>query len=145
MSAAAFFAGHAETTIVVNHLGCMTGEDLADADARGVWSGLEALAALPQVHMKLSMLCYTNPEWAGSVAGSVAGAVVDAVHRVIAIFGIDRCFFASNFPVDVKDGWPAERLLPAFIELAGKYGEDGARKLFGENARTVYRLPVAKV
>jgi hypothetical protein len=32
-----------------------------------------------------------------------------AVLRVIRMFSPQRCFFASNYPVDVGKGWPADR------------------------------------
>ena len=47
------------------------------------------------------MLCYITPDWDES------DVVVKAVHKLIVIFGPDRCFFASNYPVDVKDNWCA--------------------------------------
>merc|ERR1719217_1367039 len=99
---------------------------------------MASLAALPNVYVKLSMLCYTNKDWDKSKA------VVGAVHRVIKLFGIDRCFFASNFPVDVKDGWPGERLIPAFVDMALEYGLSDAKKLFSENAKKCYELTSAE-
>ena len=68
--------------------------------------------------------------------------MLTALHRAIELFGIDRCFFASNLPVDAKDGWPAARTLPAFVKAASRYGEEGMRKLFSENAMRAYRVEV---
>ena len=36
--------------------------------------------------------------------------VVEALHRVIRLFGVQRCMFASNAPVDQQDGWPPSRV-----------------------------------
>ena len=36
--------------------------------------------------------------------------VVKALHRVIRLFGVQRCMFASNAPVDQQDGWPPSRV-----------------------------------
>lgn len=65
---------------------------------------------------------------------------VDAVHRVIKIFGTSRCFFASNYPVDVKDGWPAPKLFAAFKKLASQYDEEAQKGLFAGNAKSAYRV-----
>lgn len=65
---------------------------------------------------------------------------VDAVHRIIKIFGTTRCFFASNYPVDVKDGWPAPKLFAAFKKLASQYDEDAQKGLFAGNAKYAYRV-----
>ncbi len=68
-------------------------------------------------------------------------AVVDAVGRVLKLFGDDRCCFASNYPVDVKDGWPAARLYPSLVALADKLAlsDEQKRKLFAENAKRLYK------
>ncbi len=80
------------------------------------------------------MLCYIHEDWSNN------NVVKDAVYRIIEIFGIDRCFFASNFPVDIKDGWPAERLYSAFLKLVeNKYTSSDIKKLFSENAKRAYR------
>ena len=129
----------AKTPVIVNHLGCMRKEDLDEASgaAAKTWEGLAALAAVgPHVFLKISMLCYTDAEWEAS-GDHFVGA---AVHKAIAIFGVDRCIFASNFPVDVKDGWAAPRLLPEMAKLAAPYGMDGVRALFGGNTRRAYRF-----
>jgi hypothetical protein len=64
-------------------------------------SGMEKLAAAhANVYIKISMLCYTCKEW------DTNPLVVETIYKVIDIFGTSRCFFASNYPVDIKDGWP---------------------------------------
>jgi len=59
--AAAFLAEFPDTPVVVDHLGCLklTGshDEVEDAKRVAEWrNGMAALAALPQVHVKLSML-----------------------------------------------------------------------------------------
>ena len=63
------------------------------------------------------------------------------VHRIIALFGIDRCMFASNYPVDFNDKWPADRLFPALLRLASPYTLEEQKKLFGENVLKLYQAP----
>ncbi len=156
-SAAEFLKGHPSTPVILNHLGCFTVADLggtvtdtsteeekaaAEAKAAAAWEGMAALAALPQVRVKLSMLCYTDKDW--DAAGSVGRArVFAAVKRVLDLFGVDRCFFASNFPVDIKDGWPASRLLPAFTEIVREHFpadqvQGAMEKLFARNVQECY-------
>ena len=51
------------------------------------------------MYLKISMLCYTDPKWDENAQ------FVDTVKGLIKLFGVDRCCFASNYPVDTKDGW----------------------------------------
>lgn len=126
--------------VVINHLGTPTREDLADSDRADVyWSGLSKLASLPNVYIKLSQLCYVDPNWDKSKDG-IKGLVPTTVRRVVDIFGVDNCFFASNYPVDLKDGWDAGRLFTAFRRLASDFSMSDRRKLFSENAMRVYRV-----
>jgi len=131
--AAGVFGKHPDTTVIINHLGCPTLKDLTE-NADVFWHGMEALAKHPKTYIKISMLCYITPDWDES------DVVVKAVHKLIAIFGPDRCFFASNYPVDVKDNWGAERLFAAFFKLASRYSEGVQKKLFSLNAKAAYRV-----
>jgi predicted TIM-barrel fold metal-dependent hydrolase len=59
--AAAFFAEHPHTTVVINHMGCLklsaAGEDASgDEAALAVWrEGMAAMAALPNVYIKVCL------------------------------------------------------------------------------------------
>eukprot|EP00937_MAST-01D_sp_MAST-1D-sp2_P006409 g6409.t1 len=108
--------------------------DLTDpTKASGMWGGMAALAACDNVvGVELSVLCYTQAGW------PQCGALVRAVHRVIELFGTDRTFFASNYPVDVKDVWPADKLFGAFRHVASRYPTEDQRKLFSQSARAAY-------
>ena len=57
------------------------------------------MQACPHTYLKISMLCYTDPKWDENPQ------FVDVVKGLIKLFGVDRCCFASNYPVDTKDGW----------------------------------------
>ncbi|MDA0289167.1 MAG: amidohydrolase family protein, partial [Proteobacteria bacterium] len=59
--------------------------------------------------------------------------------KIIDTFGVDRCFFASNFPVELNEDWPSEKLLDAFRDLVKSFSPDEQRKLFSENAKRVYK------
>lgn len=130
--AAALLEKFPHIPVIINHLGTPTLQDLQEP-AGLYWKGLEALAACQNTFMKISMLWYPAKQWHENPT------VLDAVHRVIEIFGVERCFFASNFPVDAKEGWSAERLYPAFRKLVeAQYGLEEQQKLFAENAQVAY-------
>jgi predicted TIM-barrel fold metal-dependent hydrolase len=57
----------------------------------------------------------------------------------IAIFGEDRCMFASNFPVDGLAG-SMTTIFSGFEEATRSMGKDVQQKLFADNARRIYRL-----
>lgn len=133
--AALFFGKHPDIPVIINHMGCPTLADLSDPDRRKVFDdGMAALAALPHVSIKISMLVYTDPKWDESAI------VVDAVKSVIKLFGCDRCMFASNFPVDSKDGWNANRLMTAFLKLVDDMSIADKKNIFAENAKRIYRV-----
>jgi len=140
-TAAALVAAHPDVNIIINHLGSPTLADLTEPERAAVyWDGMAALAAAhDNVFIKLSMLCYTAPKW------DECKPACDAVLRLIKLFGADRCFFASNFPVDLLEdlgGWTARGLLEAFQKLVADAGYDRAaqEKLFAGNAKRAYRF-----
>lgn len=130
-AAAALIRETPETPVILNHLGTPTFDDLQRDD---FWQGLAELAACDNVTLKISMLYYAHPDW------DRQRVVTDAISRAIDLFGVERCFFASNFPVDRDHGWPAKRLYAAFRRLAETLcGRAEQRRLFAENAMRVYR------
>ena len=120
-----------EIPLVVGHLGTPTLEDLTSG--KTYWEGIQALADLPQSSIKISMLSYIDKDWQNN------SLIEDTVLKIIDVFGVDRCFFASNFPVELNDGWPAEKLFDAFRDLAKSFSPDDQKKLFAENAKRVYK------
>ena len=126
--------------VIINHLGTPTLDDLKDG-GEVYWAGMEQLAAAgPHVYIKLSMLCYIDVAWDHNEL------VVEAVTKIIKLFGEDRCFFASNYPVDfglpdVFGSWVPEKMYPTCLKLAKKAGvsDEGIQKLFATNARKAYR------
>ena len=131
--AARLVARHPGIPIVVGHLGSPTLADLRDGKV--YWEGLAALADLEPVHLKISMLSYTDGDWDRN------SLVRDSVHRAMDLFGVERCMFASNFPVEKHVGWPAARLYPAFLDLASHLDAADRQRLFADNARRAYGVP----
>ena len=108
---------------------------------------MTALAALPNVHVKLSGLEYVMGGWTAD-AGKTA-TVKGLVREVISLFGHRRCMFASNFPVDLfmsreaggEVAFPA--LYDAFHALVEDLPLEERTALFHNTAARVYRVPAA--
>jgi predicted TIM-barrel fold metal-dependent hydrolase len=129
-SAAHELASFDDLTIVVEHAGWPRSDD---AEERALWErGIRAVSALgDNVHCKLSGL-------AMPLHSNDATVLRPWIEYCLDAFGVDRCMFASNFPVDAMHG--------TFDELYGAY--DGATahldaetrdKLFAANAERLYR------
>jgi predicted TIM-barrel fold metal-dependent hydrolase len=61
------------------------------------------------------------------------------VSHAIDVFGIERAFFASNFPMD-KASAPASHIFGAYIRLARELGEHAPRALLRDNALRFYQI-----
>ena len=119
-----------ELVVVVEHTGwprSATDEEFA------LWrDGIDALAALgDRVHCKLSGL-------AMPLGTMRADAFAPWIEHALDAFGVDRCFFASNFPVDAMHG-TFDELYSTFAALTDGLDEVARDKLFAANAERVYR------
>jgi|APSaa5957512493_1039668.scaffolds.fasta_scaffold31089_2 predicted TIM-barrel fold metal-dependent hydrolase len=125
---------HPEIPVIIGHLGSPTLDDLTENNAV-YWDGLKAFSDLEKTFIKISMLSYIDENWEHN------SLVQETVIRVIDLFGIDRCFFASNFPVEKYFGWNADSLYKAFVNLIDhQYSQKDQQKLFAENAKKAYRI-----
>ena len=102
-------------------------------EALGAWRrGMEALAACPNVWCKISGLTVKNEAWTLRLNAPV-------IRDAISIFGVERCMFASNYPVDgVKASW--DWIYRCFKRVTADMPEAERRKLFAENAIAFYRI-----
>ena len=60
------------------------------------------------------------------------------IEYAIEVFGVDRCFFASNFPVDGMHGTLGQ-LWGAYSSITASLSTDQREKLFAANAERIYR------
>jgi predicted TIM-barrel fold metal-dependent hydrolase len=121
---------HATMRIVLNH----TGYPLDRSPEQvAVWRrGMEALAACPNVHCKISGFTVKGLPWTLKLNGPI-------ILEAISIFGVDRCMFASNHPVDgVKASW--DWIFTQFKAVTADMPDADRRKLFAENALAFYRI-----
>ncbi|KDB52705.1 hypothetical protein X805_16910 [Sphaerotilus natans subsp. natans DSM 6575] len=128
--AAALLVQVPELTVVVEHTGLPW--DRSPAGLAAWQRGLQALAALPRVHLKLSELGLKTAPW--SREGNVA-----VLRQALAAFGWARCLFGSNYPV--------AGLRASYGEIVQTVGEalqdapPAARAaVFHDNAARVYRV-----
>ena len=129
-TAAAQLAGFDGLNVVVEH----TGWPRSDSDEeRALWqTGIEALAELgDNVVCKLSGL-------AMPLRSMSVDAFAPWLEYAIDAFGVDRCMFASNFPVDAMYG-TFDELYTAFGAVTAGLDDASREKLFATNAERVYR------
>ena len=122
-----------DTKVIINHLGTPKLDDIQKSKNL-FWESMKKFSQYNNVFMKISMLSYIMKNWEDSEI------INDAVNRIIEIFGINNCFFASNFPVERNFGWDINRLLDAFKNIASNYKIDEIKKLFSVNAMSAYNL-----
>lgn len=118
-----------DTQIILNHTGMQVdGEGHFDA-----WrSGMKKLAAAENVACKISGLGMGDFNWTPLT-------IRPYVEAAIEIFDVDRCMFASNFPVD-KLFSSYDDIFDAFKEITKDYTYSERRKLFHDNAERYYRI-----
>jgi len=128
--AAELAADFPETTLVINHTGLPSNRDDLGISA---WSdAMEKVALQPNVMIKISGLGQINQPW-------TIESNREIVLRTLDIFGIDRCMFASNFPVDRLCG-DFDTIIKGFREIVKMLPENRINALFYGNAARIYRL-----
>jgi predicted TIM-barrel fold metal-dependent hydrolase len=127
---AALIARHPDTPVILNHAGMPVD---GGAQGRALWrDGMRALAALPNVSVKLSGFGLIDRHW---TQASITPWILEA----IAIFGTDRCMFASDVPTDTLFG-SVEKHLSAYHAITADFSRDERLDLFARNAIRHYRL-----
>ena len=119
-----------DVLFILNHTGepCYQTEEYIQS-----WEeNMKKLAKCENVAAKISGLGMFDPQW-----------TIDStrifVEKTIQIFGIDRCMFASNFPVD-KIFNTFDNYWESFKEITKNYSENDKKLLFSSNAEKFYRI-----
>ncbi|HEU5442421.1 MAG TPA: amidohydrolase family protein [Steroidobacteraceae bacterium] len=129
-AAARLAARHPDIPLILNHTGMPVDKDAAGIDA---WrAGLRALAARPNISVKVSGLAMLDWQWSRE-------SLRPFVLETLEIFGADRVMIASNFPVDRLFGSFAS-FYGAYHSLLGGASEEERTKLFARNAERIYRI-----
>lgn len=132
MAVAAELAGaHPDIPLIINHAGMPTDRD--DAGLAAWRDGLAALAERPNVSCKISGLAMIDRAW-------TVESLKPFILTVIETFGVDRCMFASNFPVEKVHG-SFGAFYAAYDAITARFSDDERETLFARAARRIYRLP----
>jgi predicted TIM-barrel fold metal-dependent hydrolase len=121
---------HGDLVVVVEHMGWPRNDS---DEERALWAdGISALASLgDNVLCKLSGLAMPL----GTMAAEVLAPWLE---YAIEAFGVDRCLFGSNFPVDGMHG-TFDELFTSYSTVTDGLDADDRDKLFAANAERVYR------
>jgi predicted TIM-barrel fold metal-dependent hydrolase len=130
--AAALIAQVPGLKVVVQHTGLPW--DRREAGLRAWARGLRSLAALPEVHLKLSELGLRDRAW-------TLDDNLPVVRTAIDCFGAKRCLFGSNFPVArLRINYSA--LVQAMSTCLAHLTAAEQRAIWHDNAVALYRLAV---
>ena len=118
-------------TIILDHTGLPS---LRTPEGLAAWRRcLRTLAEAPNTAVKISGLGEPQlPRWSVRTHR-------DVVLETIDLFGVDRCMFASNYPVDRLYA-PYATIMRGFQAMVGRFSLAERRKLFCENAMRWYRI-----
>jgi predicted TIM-barrel fold metal-dependent hydrolase len=128
--AAALATDYPDVQVVVDHLGMPVYRGEAGWES---WRhGVQALAGCGNVTMKLSGFGMFDPAWTSE-------SIRPEIDVVLECFGVKRCMFGSNFPVDKR--WKSYRQVLEAVEAALPGLSDSEREdvLVGTAAH-VYRI-----
>ena len=119
-----------ETIFVLEHAGML--EDTSPGGWQ-VWrEGMKALADCPNVNVKLSGL--------GTFVHAVRGDLMKSIiTETVALFGADRCFYGSNFPIE-KLWTDYKTLYRAFRHAIAALGDREQAAILHDTAARLYRI-----
>lgn len=116
--------------IILNHTGLPPGRS---RETLRMWrAAMRQLASQPNVAVKISGLGQRGVPWSAQANRTV---VLDTIE----FFGVDRCMFASNFPVDRLYA-DFGTIMRGFQEIVADFSPSDRDKLFHGNAARYYRL-----
>jgi predicted TIM-barrel fold metal-dependent hydrolase len=119
------------TTIILNHTGLPS--DRSEAGIAGWKRAMTTLAACPNVNVKISGLGQRAQAWTPEANRAIVRTVID-------LFGVERCMFASNFPVDSLCA-PFPAIFNGFRAIVHDLSASEQRALFRDNAIRIYAMP----
>lgn len=121
---------HPEVPLVLEHAGFPRSRD--DQYFRNWRAGLQTLAEAESASCKISGLGMCDPQWTADSFRPWVLACIEA-------FGVERCFFATNWPVDrLYSSYDA--VVAAYDEITAEFSPDEREALFFRNAERIYRI-----
>jgi predicted TIM-barrel fold metal-dependent hydrolase len=151
-AAAEIFARHPDLPVCIDHLGkprhlAADGSEADEAELAKWRAGMKQMAALPNVHVKLSMLGYAVPGWHKDPAKEEL--VRSLVRETIALFGARRCMFSGNWHINAavsnsdgveEDGPAMPELYERFAGWVADVSAEERAALFAETAKRFYGI-----
>ncbi len=122
-------AAFPDTQIILNHAGMQVD---GPSHFAGWKSAMNRLASAPNIACKISGLGMGKWDW-------TTDDFRPYVEESIAAFGVERCMFASNYPVD-KLFSSYDAIFDAFKDITKDYSQSERLALFHDNAARFYRL-----
>jgi predicted TIM-barrel fold metal-dependent hydrolase len=96
---------------------------------------MKMVSQCPNVSVKISGIGVQNSRWTAQANRHIVKTLID-------LFGIDRCMFASNFPVD-KICASFEEIFTGFEEIVSDLTDSEQDQLFRRNAIRTYDMGLA--
>ncbi len=157
-AAARLFARYPNIPVVIDHLGkprMLLGPDtttdvitpLNEKELQDWRIGMKAMAALPHVFVKISMLGYCVPGWIRNQTRMDLIKVL--VREIVALFGPQRCMIATNFwknpAMSDSDGLSdigpnAVQFLTLLNDFLSDYSETDRLAIFCGTAKSFYKV-----
>lgn len=116
--------------IILNHAGMPLFTGVTNFETW--YKNMQQLAKLPNIAVKISGFGMFDHNW-------TVTKIRHLVLNVIDLFGVGRCMFASNFPVDQLYK-TYDEILCAFLAIVKDFSYTEKKQLFYTNATKIYRI-----
>ncbi|MGQ7843762.1 amidohydrolase family protein [Granulosicoccus sp. 3-233] len=127
---AALARAHPGQLIVVDHFGTLEPDEPGNAQA---WkTGIDLLADLPNVHVKLSGLWTVDRNWEPAVVQPYVRHLLDTI-------GAERILYGSNLPIETVN-CSLVRQMSQLQQILAECSANELGQIFSDAARRVYRL-----
>ena len=121
---------HPDTHIIINHAGLPA--DRSPAGLAAWRSAMALVAQCPNVCVKISGIGVPGQPWTPQANRPIVLALIE-------LFGVQRCMFASNFPVDGLCG-RFDEIYGGFEAIVADFSADEQDALFRRNAIVTYDM-----
>lgn len=122
-----------DTQIIINHAGLPA--DRSEAGISAWRAAMARVAGRPNIAVKISGIGTPGLPWTADRNREIVLTVID-------LFGIERCMFGSNFPVDSLCA-RFDEIYEGFDAITANFSTDDRRRLFHDNAVRIYAIPQA--
>jgi predicted TIM-barrel fold metal-dependent hydrolase len=124
-----------DTPIILNHAGLPS--DRSEQGLAAWRAAMKRAAACPNIAAKISGIGTPGIAWTADRNRDVVLAAIDA-------FGVERCMFASNFPVDSLCA-TFDEIYDGFDAITADFSAQDRQRLFHDNTVRIYAIPEAEL